>query len=331
MWFQNRRAKWRKKENTKKGPGRPAHNAHPTTCSGEPMEPEEIARRELERLEKRRRKQERKLLRAASAGSASGSARPGGVGTPIDSLLLTPGGSDSDSGVSHSTDGEATPTPPHRRGQPSVVMETSDSAHYQQQQQQQAGLKENQASGGGVKVAKPSPFSVESLLSDTPPRRKAGPGPMATAAAEMASPGGGALVGKGHFLLYPITQPLGFLVPQTSVRTAALEHRERNPESGTASTCQSLGGDLLTETRDCDSANQTSPTRKAPPRPGSSPSSEASSPRPRPALSPAITMETTRLHSSPNPSKGSDSTRISAALEPMENRTDGTGFLQKQH
>ena len=31
-WFQNRRAKYRKKENTKKGPGRPAHNAHPQTC-----------------------------------------------------------------------------------------------------------------------------------------------------------------------------------------------------------------------------------------------------------------------------------------------------------
>lgn len=164
------------------------------------MDPDEIARRELDRLEKKKRKQERRLLKAQNKASGSGD------------LFHTPG-SDSDSGVSHVTDTE------HNSGlsfDSSSHHSSCDPLQNQRHPERDLGGADNSALNSGS-VNKLNPFSVESLLSDSRPRRT-----------PAALPPSRPLIGKGHFLLYPITQPLGFIVPQTALKTnpAATGHGE---------------------------------------------------------------------------------------------------------
>lgn len=173
------------------------------------MDPEEIARRELDRLEKKKRKQERRLLKSQNK-LASGD------------LFHTPG-SDSDSGVSHVTDSDHNTGPPFESSGGS--QSSCNQTPLQTQNQNQRHLDRDAADSDldsadhrsslcsnnnrASSLQKLNPFSVESLLSDSRPRRT-----------PAALPSSRPLIGKGHFLLYPITQPLGFIVPQTALKTA---------------------------------------------------------------------------------------------------------------
>lgn len=214
------------------------------------MDPEEIARRERERAEKKKRKQERKLMKAQNKLLAGDS-------------FHTPGGSESDSGVSQFTDSEQQPSAlsgsihielPPTRGAGHPTDSGCDQTRHdfgQHPNQRTTGEPEQVSPGstspGGPRssaLQKRNPFSVESLLSDNVPRRKP--------SLDFSSlPNQRTLVGKGHFLLYPIThQPLGFLVPQTALKAppgqeSRLTGQRSGERSPTPSDLSGFGSDCL--------------------------------------------------------------------------------------